>query len=368
MAVQQREAPTTDAFVERIFEAGLATMDILSIHMGDRLGFYRVLATADALTAAELAERCGTDERQTREWLEQQAVTGILAAGAPDGGGADDPAARRFRLPPEHAEPLTDPNSLSSIAPFARSIAACGVAMPSILEGFRTGRGVEWSAYGADMIEAQGDFNRPWLLHSFGTEHLPSITDVHERLTADPPARVADVACGVGWASIAIAKAYPKASVTGIDLDATSIGIARGIARDQSVGDRVAFEVRDAADPRLEGSFDLVVMIEALHDTSGPVEILEAMRRMLAPGGVVLIADEKTEDRFVAPGSDSERIFYGYSILCCLPAAMTDRPTAATGTVMREATLRDYAGRAGFSDVQVLDLDLGLLRLYRLRS
>jgi hypothetical protein len=46
---------------------------------------------------------------------------------------------------------------------------------------------------------------------------------------------------------------------------------------------------------------------------------------------------------------------------------MTDRPTAATGTVMREAALRDYAARAGFSDVEVLDLDLGFLRLYRLR-
>jgi 2-polyprenyl-3-methyl-5-hydroxy-6-metoxy-1,4-benzoquinol methylase len=105
--------------------------------------------------------------------------------------------------------------------------------MPSILEGFRTGRGGEWSACSADMIEAQGDFNRPWLLHAFGTEHLPSMPDVHGRLNADPPARVADVACGAGWASIAIAKAYPNVSMTGIDLDASSIDIARGIARDE---------------------------------------------------------------------------------------------------------------------------------------
>ena len=49
-------------------------------------------------------------------------------------------------------------------------------------EAFRSGGGVGWSAFGQDMVEAQGDFNRPWLLSSFGKEHLPSIPDVHERL------------------------------------------------------------------------------------------------------------------------------------------------------------------------------------------
>ena len=51
-----------------------------------------------------------------------------------------------------------------------------------------------WSDYGPDMIESQGDFNRPWLVGSFGTEILPAIPAIHERLVADPPARVADVA------------------------------------------------------------------------------------------------------------------------------------------------------------------------------
>lgn len=83
-----------------------------------------------------------------------------------------------------------------------------------------------WSDFGPDAIEAQGDFNRPWLLSSFGTEYLPLIPDVHQRLLADPPAHVADFACGVGWASVAIAAAYPKVIVHGFDLDESSIEIA----------------------------------------------------------------------------------------------------------------------------------------------
>jgi hypothetical protein len=41
-------------------------------------------------------------------------------------------------------------------------------------------------------------------------------------------------------------------------------------------------------------------------------------------------------------------------------------PTAATGTVMRPATLRGYAEQAGFGAVEVLELDTDLWRFYRL--
>ena len=42
-----------------------------------------------------------------------------------------------------------------------RAVAAIGTVMPQLLDAFRTGGGVAWSDYGADMIESQADFNRP---------------------------------------------------------------------------------------------------------------------------------------------------------------------------------------------------------------
>jgi 2-polyprenyl-3-methyl-5-hydroxy-6-metoxy-1,4-benzoquinol methylase len=184
---------------------------------------------------------------------------------------------------------------------------------------------------------------------------------------ADPPARVADVACGVGWAAIAIAAAHPKVRVDGFDLDPSSIEIARKNAEEAGVADRVTFAVRDAADPAAAGQYDVVVVIEAIHDLSRPVEVLGAIRAMLRPGGVALIADERTEDRFTAPGNETERIYYGFSLFTCLPAAMTERPTAATGTVMRPDTMRDYAAAAGFGGYERLDEPaLDMLRFYRL--
>ena len=230
-----------------------------------------------------------------------------------------------------------------------------------------TGGGVDWSAYGPDMIESQGDFNRPWLVNSFGSTMLPAIPAIHERLSADPRARVADVACGVGWAAISIARAYPTIAVDGFDLDPSSIALANENARAAGVDDRVTFAVRDAADPAAVGQYDLVVIVEAVHDLSRPVEVLTAVRRMLRPGGSVLIADERTEDAFTAPAGDLERLYYGFSILTCLPAAMTERPTAATGTAMRPSTLQRYAAEAGFGGFEGLDEPAtDTLRFYRL--
>jgi 2-polyprenyl-3-methyl-5-hydroxy-6-metoxy-1,4-benzoquinol methylase len=354
---------SADAMVGRIFEAGVAAFDLLSVVIGDRLGLYASLSGDGSATAGELASRTGIAERYAREWLEQQAVSGILLV--------DDPAAppdqRRFSLPPGYAEALIDPDSPFSIAPLARSVAACAAVLPQLLDAYRSGGGVEWSDYGRDMIEAQGDFNRPWLLSSFGSTYLPAVPDVHQRLSTDPPARVADVACGVGWASIAIARAYPQARIDGFDLDPLSIDLARANAAAAGVTDRVTFETRDAGHPTAAGRYDLAVMIEALHDVSRPVEVLSAIRGMLAPGGSAIIADEKTADTFTAPADLTERLFYGFSITCCLPAAMTDQPSAGTGTVMRADMLRRYAEAAGFRKAEVLDdLEHDALRFYRL--
>ncbi|GAC1666828.1 MAG: class I SAM-dependent methyltransferase [Candidatus Limnocylindrales bacterium] len=354
---------TADALVGRLFESALGMFEVMSVYIGDRLGLYRVLADGGPATSADLAARAGIDERYAREWLEQQAVADLL-----DVDHAALPAdQRRYALPAAYADALLDLDSPMSIAPLARSVVACAKVLPQLLDAYRSGGGVDWAAYGPDMIEAQGDFNRPWLIGSFGAEILPAIPAIHARLMADPPARVADVACGVGWASIAIARAYPGVHVDGFDLDPSSVELARANAAAAGVADRVTFALRDAADPAAAGRYDLAVVIEAIHDMSRPVEVLAAIRGMLAPGGVALIADERTEDAFTAPGSEMERIYYGFSLMTCLPAAMNERPTAATGTVMRADTLHGYATAAGFGGFERLDEPaLDMLRLYRL--
>ena len=350
-----------DALAERLFGSVLAAMDVFMVYIGDRLGYYQALSESGPMTSSELADRTGTAERYAREWLEQQAVTSILEADV-----SKDDSARQYSLPTGHAEVLLDRNSLSYMAPLARMAVGSAQPMPAILDAFRTGGGVSWENYGADAREGQSDMNRPQFLHLMATEWLPNVPGLDARLRADPPARVADVACGGGWSSIAIAQGYPNVRVDGFDLDAPSIDLARSNAEEAGLGDRVSFQVRDAGDPALSGQYDLVTVFEAIHDMSQPVGALRAMRNLAGHTGTVIVMDERVAEEFTAPGDEIERFMYGWSILCCLPAGMADQPSAGTGTVMRPSTLRGYAVEAGFRDIEVLPIKHDAFRFYRL--
>src|SRR5262249_640748 len=158
---------------------------------------------------------------------------------------------------------------------------------------FRSGGGVPYADYGADLHEGQARFTRPMFENLLATEWLPAVPDVHDRLAADPPARVADVACGLGRSSIAIAHAYPKGIVDGIDLDGGAVGGGRELVAGRGVEDRVTFHHADAADPGFAERYDLVTVFEALHDMSYPVDVLKALRGLLAEGGAVIVGDER---------------------------------------------------------------------------
>ena len=130
-------------------------------------------------------------------------------------------------------------------------------------------------------MPAQADLNRPWLNAALGAEYLPSITDVHQRLSREG-ARVADLGCGVGWAGIAIAHAYPRVAVYGYDTDSYALELARKHAAGQGVADRVTFTLHDVTEPVVEDRYDLAVIVETAHDLARPVAFLDAVRRMLA--------------------------------------------------------------------------------------
>ena len=95
---QHVDTERRDALVSRLFEAAIGTFDLFSVYLGERLGLYESLAAHGPSTAAELAERTRVHERYAREWLEQQAVTGLLDV-------VDVSAEpRRYALPASHAE------------------------------------------------------------------------------------------------------------------------------------------------------------------------------------------------------------------------------------------------------------------------
>jgi 2-polyprenyl-3-methyl-5-hydroxy-6-metoxy-1,4-benzoquinol methylase len=358
-AGQDGLADPAAALADRLFHDMIGALELFTVYLGERLGLYRALAMEGPATSTELAGRTGTTERYVREWLEHHAASGLLEVDDPAAG----PLARRYRLPPAHVPVLADPDDIRYRAYNGVEIARAGRWLPQLAEAFRTGGApppLPWAP------EGRAEYNRATFLNLLGTRWLPAIADVHQRLRREPPARVADLACGPGWSSIAIAQAYPLVTVDGFDLDADVIAAARRYAEQAGLPDRVTFAVTDAAGLGTAGRYDLVTIFEGLHDMSRPVEVLRAARGMLSPSGSVLIADELVAEEFTVPAPDLERYIYGWSVLSCLPSAMGDPATAATGAVMRPATLGRYAREAGFSGVETLPLETETWRFYRL--
>jgi 2-polyprenyl-3-methyl-5-hydroxy-6-metoxy-1,4-benzoquinol methylase len=353
--------PTTEeALTSRLLQSTIHSLELFSIYLGQELGLYSTLASGARVTPPELARAAGIAPRYAREWLEQQAVAGLLRVEAADA----QPDDRRYWLPDEHVNVLVTKDHPAHLAPLAQMVAGIGGVLERVVQAYRSGGGVSYTLFGAAFRKGQSGINRPAFLADLVERWIPAAPALHERLMSSP-SRVADVGCGAGWSSIAIARAFPHAEVVGFDADEASVGDARNNAA--AAGVTVTFEASDATRVAESGPFDLMLVLEALHDMSRPVEVLRALRAALAPGGTVLIADEKVAEHFHAPADDTERLMYGWSVVHCLPVSLAETPSAAIGTVIRPSTIRELAAAAGFARAEALPVDGGFFRLYQLR-
>ncbi|MGO9957719.1 MAG: SAM-dependent methyltransferase, partial [Solirubrobacteraceae bacterium] len=217
---QVAESPDVVAgrsFALRMFMATIATQELLTTYMGVKLGAYDSLAQDGPATPAQLAQRCGLDPRYAREWLEQQAVAEIVKV--------DDPKLpedeRTYHLPPGHGEVLRESDSLLSMAALMMVIGGVARALPTLVAAYRSGDGVSDEVYGEDWRAGHSGANRGLFAHYLAGWLRTWLPTAHARLENGGSA--ADVACGPGLAAIALATAYPRATIHGLDLDRQAI-------------------------------------------------------------------------------------------------------------------------------------------------
>lgn len=350
------------ALADRLITETTAALETLSVVVGLELGLYRTLRESGPAGYAELAARAGVHPRYAREWLEQQAAAGYLECLDVTASAEE----RRFRLSDAHAEVLLDPDSpyyLGSCPPFLVGMVE---VLDLLLAAYRTGGGVPYHAYGRHIRHGIAGLNRPIFLHEYVTTWVPAVPGLAERLRGG--AEVLDLGCGLGASSIALARAFPRVRVTGVDLDEASVAEARDAAAEAGVADRVSFLVGDAAAPPVAGPFDLITIFEALHDIGDPVGTLKSAHALLAPGGTVLVADERVADEFTTEAELLERFQFACSVLHCLPATMAENPVHAHGTILRTPTVREWAHAVGFADFEVLPIDFPFWKIYRMSA
>lgn len=140
------------ALASRLFESMIAMAELETVYLGVKLELYEALRAP--ATAGELATRTGLHPRYAREWLEQQAVTGLLAVSDRDA------ADRVYTLSLGHAEALTNPASPFAVAPIALLAGGAGQVMGAVLDVYRRGDGLSFGDYGDDIRAGQGGFNR----------------------------------------------------------------------------------------------------------------------------------------------------------------------------------------------------------------
>jgi hypothetical protein len=230
-----------------------ATMAAGNVLIGDRLGFYRVLAERPLLPR-ELAEQTGTATRYVDEWLRGQAAGGYVQY---------DPLAGTYSLTPEQAFALTDPDG-AIYAPGAFQLALGALrAEDQVTEAFRTGAGVGWHQHDDEVFTGCERFFRPGYAANLVSGWLPALDGVEAKLGAG--ARVADVGCGHGASTVLMAQAYPNSAFTGSDYHDESIQQARKRVADAGLSSQVSFDVA-SAQTFAGGPYDLVTTFDCLHD------------------------------------------------------------------------------------------------------
>lgn len=353
------DTATAEALVGRLFTAALGAAELFTVYLGQTHGLYRAVDAAGSPTAAELSQATGVELRYLLEWLQSQAISGLLAVDGPDIGTA------RFSLAPGVHETLLDETNPFYAGGMPAVAVAVGRAFPQLEAAFKNGAGVPYVEYGPEAVTAQAALNRPAYVNSLVAEWLPALPDVQAHL--DAGARVADVGTGAGWSAIELAKAYPAVRIDGYDNDEESIARARRNAAEHGVSDRVDFEVRDIGAIASHGAhYGLITFFECLHDLAHPVEALGAARQALAPGGTVLVMDENVDERLVAPGDEVQRFFAAASVIWCTPQGRVETDSDVIGAVMRPGKLRELAAAAGFGTVDTLPIEHPFWKFYRL--
>ena len=334
--------------------------DITATQMGtlstiaDRLGLFNTLAEAGPLTEREFAARGGINERYAREWLSAMACHGYIAY---------DDGTKQFRLPPEHAFILADPDSpfyLGSLFPMAPPYWR---NLDLLTEAFKHGGGVPQEKYGDEFWCGFERFTRTGFRNNLAQDWVPAMPHADAALRAG--GSVADIGCGNGQALLFLAKGYPDATLVGYDNYAPAIAAANANAKTAGLADRVRYEVCDVT-TGIPGQYDLITTFDVVHDMPHPRPAMKEIRKALKPDGTFFVLEfnfsgdlQANIDHPMGIGS------FGYSASTnyCMTQALAVGGEG-TGTCMGEEKARELAAEAGFTQFRRIDFPQNPFNLF----
>jgi SAM-dependent methyltransferase len=340
-----------EEFAERMLRTMNEASVALMVSVGHRTGLFDVMAGMPAATSAEIAARAALDERYVREWLAAMTTGRIVE---------HDGATGRYVLPAEHAAWLTRSAGMQNLAIGMQYIGVMAQVEDQIVECFRHGGGVPYSAFPrfqAVMAEDSGAVQDATLIDV----RLPLVPGLVDRLKDGID--VADVGCGSGHAVNLMAAAFPRSRFTGFDFSAEGIAAARAEAEHQGL-ENARFEERDAARLGETARFDFVTTFDAVHDQARPDLVLAGIAVALRPGGIYLCVDTSASSQLAENLRHPLGPFlYTVSCLHCMTVSLADGGMGL-GTMWGEQTARRMLGEAGFTSVEAKRVDGDIVNAY----
>ncbi|HKJ99650.1 MAG TPA: class I SAM-dependent methyltransferase, partial [Desulfotignum sp.] len=295
----------------------------LALALGYQLKIFDVMADMDQpVSCADIAQAAGLHPRYVKEWL------GIMCTGQIIDIQNSKRAEAVYFLPPEHAALLIRKSSSSNMGVYTQEIPLLTqIAMARVTQDFSRGEGIPYEAYPefqAFMAQLSHAKHRQVLISHF----LPGVDQGALAARMEQGIRVCDLGCGQGIALHLMAQHFPASAFTGIDNDVSAIETAQSRAAELGL-ENITFLAKDAAsvqdDPGFSQSYDYITAFDAIHDQSRPLEVLKAVRHMLAPGGMFSMVDI---DAASDPAGNLDHpmgpFLYTVSLMHCMPVGLSE--------------------------------------------
>jgi SAM-dependent methyltransferase len=341
------DTAAVEAFAGRVLTDFAGAAGTAMAIIGDRLGLYEALTGTGPITAAELAERTGLHPRLVTEWLGAQTVAGYVH---------HDPIIGTYELPIEHAVALSVVASPAYVIGAAEVIAGQFLTLQHLETAFRGGGGVDYHQFPDTVTHGIERFFRTAYTYQLTQTWFPAVDGLIDRL--DDGARVADVGCGHGAATLLMARTWPRSTFIGFDLDERAVTVARSRAVDGGSPANLRFQVAEAA-AFGPGPYDVVVFFDALHDLGDPAAALRRARDLLTPDGILVAVEPWSTDRLQdSIGNPIARIDYAVSTSMCTPTSLAQPGAHGMGTCGGPTRRLHLLAEAGFVDAR-LAMDTG---------
>ncbi len=319
--------------------------------IGHRTGLFDKMATLPPSTSDQIADATGLNERYVREWLGAMVTGKIIEY---------NPAGKMYRLPPEHAASLTRAAGPNNLAAFLQFGALMGQVEDQIVDCFRNGGGVPYSAYPTFqklMAEESAQVFDATLIDVT----LPLAPGLVARLKNG--INVADIGCGQGHAINLMAKAFPSSRFVGYDFSEEGVATGRAEAGDMGLSN-ARFEVKDVSKLDETAKYDLITAFDTIHDQAQPRKVLANISRALKDDGVFLCVDiqassnlEENLEHPLAP------MLYSVSTLHCMTVSLALNGEGL-GTVWGEQKARELLTEAGFNQIDIEHVEGDIFNAY----